>query len=385
MANVLTSLRKLGVQLVGDDGLLTNAAMVKLGMGPMKQYDMVTKAREVANTERKDAEDILTQEANRDYNAVYRKESLENLQSLQDTRGETQKRAQLANAETERQNNIREQAEIRRAQAEGFVKPDGTVDLEAFRAKTAADEMEDKILDAQGYVRVDPETAAQYSKRGYNIGFDPKRGVAKKTAIAAADKFLNADSALNRTNLTVNAGGDRAENAYKASHLKLFRAETKNEETAINNAEIALAALQPFEGKMLDNVARENIAVMLFQKGLDPSSVVRNEEYARLLIGSPLVDTIKQTFAAIKLGGQVPDRTVREAVRGLQLMAKLARERQKRMAESFAEDSNTSGYPIPVERFLTPSSFAEPAAANSQAPTRSGKPKVDDVVNTIWK
>jgi hypothetical protein len=349
MSGIFTNLRKLGVNLVGQDGFLTKTGLAMAKAGPLDILEMKNKGIEFADKTTKDAEDLISSVADRGDKALQRKYQAESINSL------IQSRQTAQELERERIKNEQEKdaADTALATKQGF----GS--LADYRASLAETDATKRFNEAHNLVSLPPELGSKYKT------WNPNTQTVSKTELQQEQEREKAAAALNRINITA---GNKDDNATRAFKLKIFTQFTKdnnNNEVAINNAEVVHRILNEYK---LGRATRENIAVMLFQKGLDAASVVRNEEYARLLIGAPLVEKIKNTFRAISEGGQVPESIVLDALKGLEAMATIAKDRQRRLQQKYSDESKSLDINLPPESFKASNLYTDLSAESETKP-----------------
>lgn len=308
MGNPLTSLRKLGIRLVSDGGLLDTVVAAHNGFGPMAKQKMIDDARKTAMTEATTMQNLEAGKLNMEGTRI------DNTGKLQDQNQDallfphefkqkevTANKGQLELDETNRLIASRNKARPKFAKDLGANEDevDGLLELmqEAHKAgkiKLPANVAKELGLDADTYVDDSIVTL-----RGQD-----KRSEAQIRAMEAADRRA-AEREKARDKTRFDKIYNKADEISRArSTDPTFRAD-KMVLQRIDDAEEVLNAAK--NSKNLDPTGQ--YIITNFNKVTDALSVVREVEYARTGERSPLVIKIDNMLRAsgFKTGGFSPE------------------------------------------------------------------------------
>lgn len=328
--NPISSLRKLGIKLVGDNGLLSAAAMKSVGLGPLRQMDIINQAKQRGIKEATDIQGID-------------KTSL-------DMAGEEQRQDQSAELQPGK---VLDQDITNKT---GQVDLDKKVQDEADR-KTTAIQLA-KILKENG-MDVTPEEADGYISalsginRSGNMIISPDmhkqhpgipQGLVpdETVRINAEDERTKRAEAVQRR-LIEQYQSNQNRRSYKEDFQIHDRVKKEIADVTKNAGYTSdTAALTKFGDiqSAYDNAVKAasvggtlnpdtQIIINDFNKILDPASVVRESEFARSQLGESWYNNMIGLAQRVAQGGSLPLSVLKSYVDSVRVLSNNAKHRQE--------------------------------------------------------
>lgn len=391
--NPISSLRKLGVRLVGDDGLLTNAAARHIGLGPLEKAKMMTAAREQGLKEaaskqglekgalelEKGAQDLELEKLNYTGKEISNDKDRFGLEQSRLAAPIKLKQDQ-ASLDSTLVGNRKSEEELTQAEEERAQRLSA---VRYIRSKAGdpnfTDEMAEELLSGSKALKDSGLTYFDTEVGGVKPGIRDT-DMARIAADAARAKMaeINANARLNQTQKMQEKANLAAEMsrydrvAREAKTLKSFPDYkavllTKNH---VNNMNKAWDRIMSGDETNI-NAAGQAI-ITEFNKILDPNSVVRESEFARSVQGQPLVERMKAFVQQHTVGGNLTPGVLRPFVDMANEFAELAAEYEEATAGKFENIIRT-----------LPGADDEYVARMRTAHFGASTSKLDDVDNDI--
>jgi len=332
--NPLTQLRKLGIAIVGKDGILDTAAAAAHGFGPMAKVKLQEEARDRMLKEQRDqlglqAAGLEVDQAKVGLDSSKFRSERDKINAPLETEGKvldnSGKQTRLIGDTLENANkgldlrNKEEQDRIRRAAAR-FIAPSlGVTEDEAY-AKVLANE---EIFKADAGKRFDRTEDRQDARNAAAIAAQERADIRRVEAERNRDKTFGF-----KTVQEINKIAQQTKTSARYRDDTNIEIKAQDMERLFNN----------FVNDPKNN-SRGGVAVQAvinnFNKILDPASVVREGEYVRTVESLAAADRIKGFIEKLSRGNPIPLETMRLYVQDSKIIAKAAKERRQEAINSF--------------------------------------------------
>lgn len=334
MSNPLTALKKLGIRLVGDNGLLDTAAAAHYGLGPLAKQKMIDEARKTALTEATSIQDLEAGNLDMEGKRIDNTGKLQTQsQSQQLFPHELKQKEVNANKGQLELDDARLDAELRtktKAQLAKILNVDEE-EAEAYLNALGG-------INKSGNMIIDEEMGKKYDMkpgitddRVVNLRAQDKRNEFQQIAEEGRERRRLAADANRNKSLEDKAFEEATNEAHRIKSSKQYQENV----TALSKIEQMNDGLRELQmGRVLKGAVTP-VLIMSFNKVLDPISVVRSEEYARTAEEQSLIRRVQGYKSSISEGSKIDQKTLEEITYVANLIAKRAKEKQKEMLDNF--------------------------------------------------
>jgi len=336
MANPLTSLRKLGIKLVGDNGILDTVVASQYGFGPLAKQKLIDDAKKTALTEATTMQNLekgnLDMEGKRVDIAGNRQTNDQNAQLFPSKLTQEQNQATKGGMEIEegkREIELRNQTKTQLAKMLGVDEDKAEGLLSALTG-----------INKSGNMLVNKDMSKEYDipeglvdDRVVNLRAQDKQAERARNAQAAIEnRRISADAARTKT-LEDKAFEEATNEAHRIKSSKPYQENL----TTINKIQQMNDGLRELQAGNVLKGSVTPVLIMAFNKVLDPISVVRSEEYARTAEEQSMIRRVQGYAGSITQGSKIDQGTLEEIVYVANLIAKRSKEKQQEMFSNFKD------------------------------------------------
>lgn len=357
--NPITSLRKLGVRLVGDDGLLTNAATMHIGLGPLERAKMMTQAREQGLKEAASKQGLEKGALDLEKGAQDLELGTHTIEGkrLGNDKAKFDLEQNQLEAPTKLRHNvaIAEGAELGNARTKQIISDSDQADLAEEQAAKMIAEVRgvsiEKAKEYLGFTAGLKSRGLSYIEKsvgGVDAGIfdDQLPGLIsadrrERRAQDSAERQLNTQNAIQKRVDVANEFKREAAVALEAHRISQQQG-YKEDGSVLSRVQAINAAWAPIAadvaaGRINNTNAAGQAIITDFNKILDPASVVRESEFMRSVEGHPILEQMRAFWQKNAVGGILTPNMLGDFVKLANQVAELAKVRRAKAAQSFRE------------------------------------------------